>query len=85
MPDLRPVTAPRGVIARWEVWHDGRRLGWIEQKHLTGARLPFFEAIAPHPRTGKPMSLELHTDHEDRVAVLVEFAEHPERYRQHWS
>lgn len=84
MPDLRSVPAPRGVLYRWEVWEAGRRLGWIDEKRLRGARLPFFEAIAPHPRTGQPMSLELNTDRDDRVRVLVEFTEHPDRFRQHW-
>lgn len=75
----------RGDLPRWEVWLHARRLGWIQEKHLRGARLPFFEAIAPHPITGKPISLELHTDRDDRVQVLVEFAEEPERYGQHWT
>lgn len=70
---------------RWEVWLDGRRLGWIQEKHLRGAKNPFYEAIAPHPRTGKPISLELNIDRAERMRVLVEFSVHPERYGQHWS
>jgi hypothetical protein len=85
-PELRPVPLERrNALPRWEVWLDGRRLGWIQEKHLRGARLQFFQAIAPHPRTGRPISLELHTDRDDRVQVLVEFAEEPERYGQHWT
>lgn len=31
------------------------------------------------------MSLELHTDREERVQTILRFADHPEEYRQHWS
>lgn len=64
---------------------DGQRLGIIVQKKLRGARLPFYEAIVPHPRSGKPLSLELHTDRNDRVAAVVRFAEDPTAFHQHWS
>jgi hypothetical protein len=67
------------------VWLDGQRLGIIVAKKLGGARNVFYEAIVTHPRTGKPLSLELHTDREDRVAALVLFHENPEAFRQHWS
>lgn len=80
MPPERRTSLPR-----WEVWLDGRRIGWIQEKHLRGARLPFFDAIVPHPRTGKPTSLELHTDREERARAIVRFADHPDEFRQHWS
>jgi len=35
---------------------------------------------SPHPRTGQPVSLELHTDRADRVAALVLFHENPEAF-----
>jgi hypothetical protein len=80
MPPQRRTSLPR-----WEVWLDGRRLGWIQDKHLRGAKNPFYEAIAPHPRNGKPVSLELHTDRSDRVAALVLFNVQPEAFSQHWA
>lgn len=85
-PELRPLPAEhRNGPPRWAVWLDGRQLGIIVQKKLRGARNPFYEAIAPHPRTGQPVSLELHTDREERVQALVWFAADPEEYKQHWS
>lgn len=85
MPEERTVPAPRGILNRWEVWQNGQRLGAIEEKKLTGARLPFYEAYVPHPRTGELISLELSTDRDERVGVVVRFSTHPEEYRQHWS
>lgn len=85
-PELRPIPPEhRNGPPRWEVWLDGERLGIIQETHLGGARLPFYEAIAPHPRTGKPISLELHTDRENRVDVLVRFHADPREFRQHWQ
>lgn len=75
----------RTSLPRWEVWREGRRLGWIQEKHLRGAKNPFFESIALHPRTGKPLSLELHIDINDRVQALLRFAEHPDEFSQPWS
>ncbi|MBT2517457.1 hypothetical protein J7E29_08435 [Streptomyces sp. ISL-90] len=69
----------------WEVVRDSQRLGFIVEKHLSGALLPFYEAIVPHPVTGKSTSLELHTDRDERVRAVVRFADHPEEYGQHWS
>lgn len=83
-PELRPIPPERGR-PRWEVWLDGERIGVIVEKYLGGAKNAFFEAIATHPRTGKPLSLELHTDRADRVAALVLFHEDPEAFYQHWS
>lgn len=84
-PELRLMPRERRTsLPRWEVWLDGRRLGWIQEKHLRGAKNPFFEAIAPHPRTGKPISLELHTDLQERVQALAQFAADPAAFRQHW-
>lgn len=65
------------------MWLDGRQLGVIVEKKLGGARNPFYEAIAPHPRTGEPVSLELHIDRDERVQVLVRFAADPDEFRQH--
>lgn len=75
----------RTSLPRWEVWLNGERLGIIVQKKLRGARLPFYEAIVPHPRTGKPISLELNTDLEERVQAVIRFSTHPEAFHQHWS
>lgn len=80
LPPERPNGSPR-----WEVVRDGVRLGVIVQKKLRGARLPFYEAIVPHPVTGKPISLELHTDREERVRAVVQFADDPEAFRRHWA
>lgn len=86
VPELRPLPPEkRNGPPRWEVVVDGQRLGVIVEKHLRGARLPFYEAIVPHPTTGKPLSLELHTDREERVRSVVRFSTHPEEYHQHWE
>lgn len=85
-PELRPLPPERrNGPPRWEVWLDGKRLGMIVETHLGGARLPFYEAIVPHPITGKPISLELHTDREDRVRIVVQFTDDPEAFRRHWG
>lgn len=55
------------------MWLDGEQIGEIQQKKLDGARLLFFDAIVPHAVTGKPISLELHTDIQNRVDVIVAF------------
>lgn len=84
--ELRPIPPERRHgHPRWEVWLDGERLGIIQEQHLGGARLPFYEAIETHPRTGKPISLEMHTDRQNRVDVLVRFAARPEEFHQHWT
>ena len=84
-PELRSIPPERrNGPPRWEVWLDGQRLGVIVEKKVRGARNVFYEAIVPHPRTGKPVSLELHTDRADRVAALVLFHDDPEAFRQHW-
>lgn len=85
-PEIRAIPPEsRNGPPRWEVWLDGQRLGIIVEKKLRGARLTFYEAIAPHPRTGKPVSLELHTGREERVRALVAFAANPDRFSQHWQ
>ena len=84
-PELRPLPPERrNGTAQWAVWQDGLRLGVIVQKQLRGARLPFYEAITTHPRTGQPLSLELNTDREERVQALVRFSANPDEFRQHW-
>lgn len=75
----------RTSLPRWEVWLDGQRLGWIQEKRLRSARLAFYEAIVPHPSTGQPVSLELHTDRHERVNAIVRFSTHPEDFSQHWE
>lgn len=80
LPQERRTSQPR-----WEVWLAGRRIGWVQEKRLRGARLTFYEAIVPHPVTGKPVSLELHTDREERVNAIVRFSENPKEFSQHWS
>lgn len=85
-PELRLLSRERRTsLPGWEVWLDHQRLGIIMEKKLRGARLTFYEAIVPHPVTGKPVSLELHTDRDERVRAVVRFASHPEEFRQHWS
>lgn len=85
-PELRPLPLERrNGPPRWEVVRDDQRLGIIVEVKLGGARLPFYEAIVPHPVTGKPISLELHTDRENRVRAVVRFSTHPEEFRQHWG
>ena len=84
--ELRPLPPEkRNGAPRWEVVRDGQRLGIIVMKKLRGARNPFYEAVVPHPRTGKPMSLELHTELAERVAAIARFADDPDKFRQHWQ
>lgn len=80
MPGERPTSLPR-----WAIYLDGAKIGEIHEEHMPGARLPFFKAIVAHPRTGKPLSLEMHTDLDDRVAVVVAFHRDPMSARQHWA
>lgn len=84
-PELRLMPpSQRSALQRWSVWLDGVHVGEIQEKHLGGARLPFYDAIVTSPRTGKPVSLELHTDINNRVAVIVEFHRDPLTAQRHW-
>lgn len=84
-PELRPLPpSRRGSLPRWAVYLDGERIGEIQEIHLGGARLPFYEAIVKHPLTGKPLSLELHTEIENRVEVIVKFHRDPKTGQRHW-
>lgn len=85
-PELRQLPPEkRNGLPRWEVVLDGQRLGIIVQKRLRGAKNAFYEAIVPHPKTGKPLSLELNTDRDERVQAIVQFSTNPESFSQHWS
>lgn len=85
-PKMRLMPQPRrNALPRWAVWLDGVGIGEIQEKHLGGARLPFYDAIVAHPRTGNPLSLALHTDIENRVDVIVAFNRSPETARRHWA
>lgn len=84
-PELRPLPPlTRNGSPRWAVYLEGQQIGEIRQTKLSGARLPFYEAIVKHPTTGKPLSLELHTEIENRLEVIVAFHRDPMTARQHW-
>lgn len=79
-PELRPMPP-----SRRNALLDGVRIGEIQEKHLSGARLPFYDPIVPGPKTGRPVSLELHTDIQNRVDVIVAFHRDANAARRHWA
>lgn len=46
---------------------------------------PRYEAIVPHPRFRSRVSLALHNDRDERVRVVVQFADDPDEFRRHWA
>jgi hypothetical protein len=69
----------RSSLPRWELKRDGKVIGWIQEFHMARVTRHFFEAIGIDPENGNHVSLEMSTDFEQRVEVIKDFHEHPER------
>ncbi|UOQ88714.1 hypothetical protein MUN74_15805 [Agromyces endophyticus] len=86
VPQPRPVRRRReSEPSRWGVYLDGVRIGELHEVRMPGARSVFYEALVPHPVTGKPISLELHPDREQRLRAIIAFHEDPMTGKRHWS
>ena len=63
----------------------GQRLGMIVQHKLRAAGC---RSTRPSHRTlaqGSRYALELNTDRDERVRAVMQFADDPDQFRQHWS
>lgn len=80
---MLPERGRRVPLPRWEVTDDdGRVLGWVRTVLMPGCRSTFYEARVVHDK-GREVSLEMSTDRNERIAVIRDFAAHPERYARH--
>lgn len=73
----------RTELPRYAVRFDGKLIGRVETKRLSGARNAFFFAYALHPETGREHRLEGNTDFEERVDVVRRFWLDPSAFSQH--
>jgi hypothetical protein len=81
---LPPRSRRRRERPRWRVRDDdGALLGYVEEVQLRGARNLFYSAVAPHPVSGREVNLQLSTDPDERVEVLVRFRRDPGAFEQH--
>lgn len=82
---LLPRANPRRrtELPRYAVKLNGRPIGSVETKHLSGARNLFYFACACHPDTGKEYRLEGNTDLEERVDAVRRFWLDPSTFAQH--
>ncbi len=62
---------------------DGKLIGRVETKRLSGARNLFYFAYACHPDTGEEYRLEGDTDLEERVDAVRRFWLDPSAFSQH--
>lgn len=83
--EILPRSNPRRrtELPRYAVKLDGKLIGRIETKHLSGARNLFFFAYALHPKTGKEHRLEGNTNFGERVDVVRRFWLDPSAFSQH--
>lgn len=69
----------------WEVTDDGGQVvGWIEERPIPTASRPFYDLTALHPVTGERIPLQLSTDLDERLSVLADFLQGPDRHAQHF-
>lgn len=62
---------------------DGRLIGHIEEKQLSGARNHFYFAWGVHPESGKEYRLEGSIYFDERVQVVYDFYRDPSTGAQH--
>lgn len=75
-------------LPRWEVLCGSEAtgwqiIGWIEEKHLRGAKNPFYFATGIHPGNGGAYRLEGSIDFDERVNTIADFHIDPNTSRQH--
>lgn len=85
---VRQLPAALHELPRWEVLAGGEAtgwqvIGWIEEKHLRGARNPFFFAVGIHPGDGRYVRLEGNIDFDERVKTIADFHRDPMTSQQH--
>ena len=83
--ELLPRANPRRrtELPRYAVRLDGKVIGRVDTKRLSGARNLFFFAFAIHPATGREHRLEGNTDFEERVDAVRRFWLDPSEFSQH--
>jgi hypothetical protein len=70
-------------LPEWEVKVDGRLAGWVQEKHLRGARNVFYGAHVLHPTTGRLFDLNVSTDYQERVESVVSAWLDPSSHKGH--
>lgn len=83
--EILPRSNPRRrtELPCYAVKLNGRPIGRVQTKHLSGARNLFYFAYACHPDTGKEYRLEGNTDLEERVDAVRRFWLDPSTFAQH--
>jgi hypothetical protein len=76
---MRPAT--RHSLPEWEVSFDRQVIGYVRERHHKS--IIFYEAIGIHPTTGDRVSLELSTEREERIEVVLGFWRDPTSCKQH--
>lgn len=72
-------------LPKWEISRDGQVIGTIRAETIGNARSMFYHAFGRHPGTGAIVNLELSTDFEEVVHVIVRLQDAPaETYGIHW-
>lgn len=88
-PDVTVTQLPpanprkRSVLPVYEVRLQGKRIGRVETKHLSGARNLFYFAYGLHPETGREYRLEGSIDFDERVDAVRRFHKDPLAFEQH--
>ena len=85
---VRQLPRTNRELPKWEVLSGDEStgwqvIGWIEEKHLRGARNPFYFATGVHPTNGRHYRLEGNTDFDERVNAIADFHLDPNTSRQH--
>lgn len=83
MPQVRQLPPIKGhPQQKWEVSNENTVIGWVEGKHLRGARNTYYQAIAIHPN-GKHYNIEGSYDFEEQVERLLRFSMNPSEFNHH--
>ena len=85
---VRQLPRTNRELPKWEVLSGDEStgwqvIGWIEEKHLRGARNPFYFATGIHPSTGAHYRLEGSIYFDERVNTIADFHLDPNTSRQH--
>jgi hypothetical protein len=83
MDERLMIPQSRTALPKWEYTWEGEVVGWVEEIRIGHSTRRFYRATGVHPVTGGRVVLENGTDREERVWILMDFHEHPDRYHHH--
>jgi hypothetical protein len=69
---------PRGWTRRWEIFEDGKPIGWVQTLKIGRSSVVFYQLTGVHPVTGEHVTLEASADFDERLEALRRLREHPE-------